>query len=120
MKNTTNQLFVSDMGMINTAQNQYQKELIKAVNKYDRLLTSEPDNFVKELILKNTTIHAKYHRCKLVSIDPSYGFRDGDRKIVFYANGGTLFSITLKLVSGNYDQAGVQPFITFKKGGVLQ
>ena len=115
MKNTTNQLFVSDMGMIYTSQNQYQKELISAVNKYDRLITSEPENFVKDLIFKNTTLHAKYPRCKLVAIDPNYGFREGDRKIVFYANGGTLFSITLKLVVGNFDQAGIQPFIPFEK-----
>lgn len=112
--------FLIDVRMAYNAKNEYQSAVIIAVRTYDRLLTTEPENFLAALQFQLKNLHTQWPRTKMVSVDLNwYRGMKGDISINIYGTGGNLLiTIDVKKINGRFDQAGIQPFIPFGEGGV--
>lgn len=99
-----------------TPKNLFQKDVLAFAKNYDRLLTTDPQQWIAGLKQEIEAIHERHKRCKILRVSHyNYGRIDGDDVNVAI---GDLMYFRLIKVSGRHTKAGVQPFLPFEKGGV--
>ncbi|WP_254562168.1 hypothetical protein [Dyadobacter diqingensis] len=112
-----NLIYLSRISASYAVKNKFEIAVRDLVKKYDRLLVESPDIFAYELTSEIEALHKKHPRCSALPVKTDNRRRDGQD--IFIQIGG-IIHFHLHVINGRFGTAGIQPFISFEKGGAAQ